>query len=493
MAIRLLCVSTSNNTNVILKRIVEKHKDDIEFLLHVGNKDSDIKASSVTRMTRTQAVNKTHVMDGQRFSGLLHSVITRDDFERDVSIFIDHLHRRDEKFCYKSHNLASTQDYLDYYYILFDVMAEKIMAHGITHMLFFNVPHLAYDTIIYQIGKSMGLKTVIATQSLFPNKFFTMSSMYDYGSFAPADHPSAPAKIEKGKEIDLFYMKDIKQGEGDKGRVTLKALCNILAFLIIKKPSYLANPPRIFGILKRTAAIYHQLPKWRDPFARFFHVNELEYFEHIVQYEANPFDLNEPFVYFPLQLQPEMTTSALGGMFKDQALAIECLSSMLPDNVKIYVKENPKQGAYMRGPLFFHRLKRIGNVRLLPSYVNTHTLTDKALFVCTITGTVGWEAIRKAKKALIFGNTWYQSFPGVFKYGEHTSFDEILNYEIDHSELEKAFGSLLSRSHDGVVDRHYTKLVPDYDAEANDEAVSEILFRLIKEEGHFTFGHEGAR
>lgn len=492
MAIRLLCVSTSKNTSVILKKIMDQNKDEVEFLLHVGDKDSDLKASSMTRMTRTKAVGKTHIMQGQKFNGLLHSVVTRDDFEKDISIFIDHLHRRDEKFCYKSHNLASMQDYLDYYYILFDVMAEKVIENNITHMLFFNVPHLAYDTILYQIGKSLGLKIVIVTQSLFPNKYFSMPSMDAYGSFEPKKHAAAPAHIEKNKEIDLFYMKNVKQEQGEKGKVTAKAVTNILAFLAIKKPSYLANPVKLFSILKRTNEIYQRLPKWRDPFARFFHVNELEYFEHIIQYEKADYDLDVPFVYFPLQLQPEMTTSALGGFFKDQALAIECLASILPENVKIYVKENPKQGAYMRGPLFYHRLKRIKNVQILPSFANTHTLTDKALFVCTITGTVGWEAVVKGKKALIFGNTWYQSFPGIFKYGSDTSYDEIINYQIDHTELEQAYGSLLSKCHEGVIDRHYTSQVPGYSEEKNEEVVSKLLMDLLKGKGDFTFGSGAA-
>ncbi|MBJ6801711.1 capsular polysaccharide export protein, LipB/KpsS family [Geomonas propionica] len=488
MAMRLLCISTSKNTSAILQKITEQYRDEVEFLLHVGDKDSDLKASSMTRMTRTRAVGKTHVMDGQKFNGLLHSVITRDDFEKDISIFIDHLHRRDEKFCYKSHNLACMQDYLDYYYILFDVMAEKVIENNITHMLFFNVPHLAYDTILYQIGKSLGLKIVIVTQSLFPNKFFSMPSMDAYGSFEPKMHQAPPAHIEKNKEIDLFYMKNVKQEQGETGKVTAKAIGHILSFLAIKKPSYLANPVKLYDILKRTNDIYRRLPKWRDPFARFFHVNELEYFEHIIQYEKAEYDLDVPFVYFPLQLQPEMTTSALGGYFRDQALAIECLSSILPDNVKIYVKENPKQGAYNRGPLFYHRLRRIKNVVIVPSFANTHTLTDRSLFVCTITGTVGWEALIKGKKALIFGNTWYQSFPGVFKYGDSTSYDEIINYQIDHAELEQAFGALLSKCHDGVVDRHYTKLVPDYDAQKNDEGVCPLLMDLLRGKGGFTFG-----
>ena len=111
-------------------------------------------------------------------------------------------------------------------------------------------------------------------------------------------------------------------------------------------------------ILIRIQRIYKKFPKWRDPFANFFHKNELSYFEHLAEFENNKINFEENFVYFPLPMQPEMTTSAIGGKFRDQLLALEKLSNILPSGVKIYVKENPKQGSYARGPLFFHRLSR---------------------------------------------------------------------------------------------------------------------------------------
>lgn len=488
MKIRLLCVSTAKNTSIILKRLAEKNKDDIEFVLHVGDVDSDLKASSMTRMTQTTAHGKRHVMQGQQFYGLLHHLVSNVDTKADIATFVDHLHRRDKSYCYKSHNIASMQDYFDYYYILFDVMSKKILENNITHMLFFNVPHLAYDTIFYHLGKALDLKIVIVSQSLFPNKYYSMSNVDDYGIMDVNSDTVVPVKIEKNKNTELFYMKNIKQGQVDSGRVTLKAVMNILAYLIIKKPSYCVNPFKLISLVKRTASIYRKLPKWRDPFARFFHMNEFEYFEHIIQYEENAIDLKLPYVYFPLQLQPEMTTSALGGMFRDQALALECLANMLPENVKIYVKENPKQGAYMRGPLFFHRLKRISSVHLLPSYANTHELTENSLFVCTITGTVGWEAVCKGKKALVFGSTWYQSFPGVFKYREDMTFDEIVDSVIDHASLERSLGALHSHLHEGVVDRHYEQLVAGFDRDRNCEIVADKLLDLLKGHAKFTYG-----
>jgi len=127
----------------------------------------------------------------------------------------------------------------------------------------------------------------------------------------------------------------------------------------------------------------------------------------MLYFENEEVDINEKFIYFPLQYQPEMTTASFGHRFSDQLLAIEQLADLCPDDYFIYVKENPKQTGMVRGPMFFHRLRRIQKVKILPSYANTHLLTDKSEFIATITGTVGWEAICKGKKALVFGYPWY--------------------------------------------------------------------------------------
>ena len=229
------------------------------------------------------------------------------------------------------------------------------------------------------------------------------------------------------------------------------------------------------------------LPKWRDPFSRYFHPDHFDYYENLLRYEENPIDLEGPFVYFPLQLQPEMTTSSLGGKFRDQALAIERLADLLPENVRILVKENPKQGTYMRGTMFYHRLARIPNVTILPSYANTHALMQRSQFVATITGTVGWEAVRAGKPALVFGAAWYRSLPGVVRYRDDLTYEEIVDLPIDHAALEATVGRLLARAHEGVVDRHYMKLVPGFDADANADRVAKTLLALMQGDVQETF------
>ena len=213
-------------------------------------------------------------------------------------------------------------------------------------------------------------------------------------------------------------MKGVQQGRQETGTITLAAIVRMFVSLMLKRPQRAVNPAFFAKMIRRTRADIAAFPKWRKPFSKLFHENELEYLERLAPFETHEVDLNGDFVYFPLQLQPEMTTASLGGKFRDQAYAIERISKILPPNVRILVKENPKQGAYMRGQMFFRRLARIPYVTIVPTWTDTHALTDRSEFVAAITGTVGWEAIRQGKPALVFGNAWFQTLPGVHEYSD---------------------------------------------------------------------------
>ena len=190
-------------------------------------------------------------------------------------------------------------------------------------------------------------------------------------------------------------------------------------------------------------------------------------------------DFKQKYVYFPLQLQPEMTTSMLGGIYSDQLLALEQLSSILPNNWKIYAKENPKQTPRQRGKFFFKRLKAIPKVIYLSPAINTHYLIEHSQFVSVVTGTAGWEAISGGKNVLVFGKAWYSSLPGVFQYNENIDIKKIVSSKIDHHELEDKFNNLLNTAHEGVIDPSYNQLVPDYSEEKNEKLLINFLNEVI--------------
>ena len=162
-----------------------------------------------------------------------------------------------------------------------------------------------------------------------------------------------------------------------------------------------------------------------------------------------------------------MTTDVLGGKYVDQLLAIEKLRNILPDDWYIYVKENPKQKAYMRGRYFFERLNLIQNVVFVDRSVDTYKLMESAQFVSTITGTAAWEAITGGKNALIFGKIWFDHFPGIFRFDDINSLQEILQYKISHDDVQAAINKLRKKFVKGNYNRYMAMSSGSCSEEAN--------------------------
>jgi hypothetical protein len=189
------------------------------------------------------------------------------------------------------------------------------------------------------------------------------------------------------------------------------------------------------------------------------------------------------FVYFPLHLQPELTTATFGGVYQDQLYAIELLSALVKEDWVILVKENPKQTFFQRGELFFRRLRALGNVRLVNGAYSTYKLLEGSQFTATISGTACWEALKGGRKCLIFGQAWYSALPGCYTYREGFDFDGFLavtQREVPFEELREAFERLMSKAGDGVIDKDYLCLVAGFEVEANAEKVAGSMMQVLR-------------
>lgn len=485
--IRLAVDCRGDLRKVILDQMVKQSQGRLEIALHLGHRDADFHAPCLHRM-EVRYGGRGHLIARHRSRGADLPLLASPHFHTLIEQAIDQMQRMAPAYRYRSHNLTNLQDYLDYYHILADAMAQEIADSGATHALFMNMPHLAYDVVFYQVARAMGLKTIVLCQTIFPNRFFSMAMMEEMGALIPDGRAFPPMPIEQGTPPDLFYMDPRWQVAGKRGRITPRAVWNLLRHVVRREPLRLLDPVYLVRNLRRIAAIYGSLPDWRDPFATFFHVNDLAYFEHLAEYEVAPVDLTVPYIYAPLHNQPEMSTSSLGGAFRDQLLMIEALAADLPEGWRIYVKENPRQGAFARGPMFFHRLTRIRGVQLVPSDANSFELSGRAQFTATVTGTAGYEALRTGRPAMMFGNAWYKSLPGVVPYAPGLDFHTVAATRLDHAELEAAAGQVTGRCHRGVIEPVYLGMVKDLDPQQNIREVAEQVLGLVEGRVAPTFG-----
>lgn len=328
-------------------------------------------------------------------------------------------------------------------------------------VVFSNVPHEGPFILLYYLCLDLGVRTVILMQSLFPKRFFIFHKISDLGQF-----DTAPVRRQNFSDIEfdkkprpLFYMKGSFLIPCWRFRVRLFALKMKLVF-------------RLFGGDSNDR-------KFRKSM---FRIGELVGRYHLQRHKSlASFDNRVNYVYFPLQLQPEMTTDVLGGEYSDQLLALERLHRLLPEDWVIYVKENPKQTNYFRPESFFQRLGNLSRVYYLPIGIDSLELIRHCRFVMTITGTAGWEAIRMGKPALIFGQAWYKRFPGVFEWRNGFDLDAMMRCDISADSIRFAVDALGAHLREGVLDYDYLAMTGDLDLGANGVTIAAQINDFIRD------------
>lgn len=133
-------------------------------------------------------------------------------------------------------------------------------------------------------------------------------------------------------------------------------------------------------------------------------------------------DLKRPYVYMPLNFQPEATTVPLAGGYADLILIAELLNATLPKDVLIYVKEHPRQSSAEKRTMDFYRdFTAIPRVRFMPPEFDTFVLREHCRAIAATAGTAGFEAPFRGKPVLLFGHCFYQYAPGMYRI--HSSDD----------------------------------------------------------------------
>ncbi len=336
--------------------------------------------------------------------------------------------------------------FMYYFYWAHDVLTRKKPEL----MVFHNLPHESFDYVLYLIAKFFGIRTIVLHQCfLLSDRFWISESMETFGDFDA--QPEINERVRSNYKLpeNWYYMNDVSS----------KWLYTLRDFLkeIIMRP-------------------------WRMPVAamRFYYnraydVNRNKY--------VKEYDEKSQYIYFPLHLQPELTTSAMGGIdgrYGDQIQALEQLSLLIPSDVVIYVKENPKQTAQQRDELFFARLSILPNVHLVSPATASRELIKNSIGVATITGTAGWEALFYGKPCMIFGNAWYANFQGVTRFSATISFNDWMsNLPESNDDLISSLDDLLMKTGKGVVDPMHAVMVKDFDSKCNGRDIANSLKAYI--------------
>jgi hypothetical protein len=380
---------------------------------------------------------------------------------------------------YFSNTPKLTNEFALSYYYFYDLLTKK----NIELVIFANLPHEGPDFILYQVAKLLRVKVLMCYQNIFPNQFFVMTSLDDFGRFltVPAifkHHEITPEFGFNQKLLPLVSVVNQQKAE-QSGRLALikfklRNKLSQIAKSLVKFSCLIISPQKlnVVKIAKKLAVIKLQSE----------YENRLSKCVVPKKFLDGVLNSSNKIVYFPLHLQPELTTSSIGGIFQDQVYAIEVLRALLGDEWIILVKENPYQNYFQRDELFFQRLSNIQNVYLVESKFPTIELIKHSTFVATITGTAGWESIKGGGKCLVFGQAWYSSLENCLTYHSALTIDQLLLFLAKENNFDcvaKSFDLLSERAGVGVVDDYYKRHVIGYNSKNNAVNVVNSLMAVI--------------
>lgn len=119
---------------------------------------------------------------------------------------------------------------------------------------------------------------------------------------------------------------------------------------------------------------------------------------------------DDKFFLYPLQQQPELSSSFLATYYYNQLNTITNIAFALPFPCKLYVKEHPVTFG-VRSKDFYKNIKKIPNVVLIPPSENSENLIRKSQGVIVLTCTIGMEAALLGKPVYLLGEALYSYHP----------------------------------------------------------------------------------
>ncbi|MEM7471498.1 MAG: hypothetical protein AAF340_09120 [Pseudomonadota bacterium] len=411
--------------------------------------------------------------------------------DRFLSDYLDQMTRYSKGFANRAHQLERYYEYRDHFHLTARKVLAYLQRNDIVSILFFNIPHTGDDYLFYRVAEWIGIPLVLLVSSLFRQRFFSCSHLEDFG-FLNTANSQTEAGIAERLDEELRQSVQVYMGGSYSSlakRNTGGATIAAFAILTSRCPRLLFQPRKFQRALAEVKRIKISLGKYRRTKNEIVRGRKGAIFLNWMSGLERDIDaLPEKIIYFAMHYQPEMTSSPQGGRYADQALLIEQLAQRLPDGFTLVAKENPLQAAKQRSPEFMERVALCEKVIVAHPEMDTKALIERSQLVATITGTVGWEAIKAGKPCLSFGYSWYRSCHGVTQYTEDIDLGSVLEIRPSKEETDRFLADLMSKTHDGVIYEAFLKDHSEAFARENKASLAKLFGRLMLQEIEPTFG-----
>lgn len=211
---------------------------------------------------------------------------------------------------------------------------------------------------------------------------------------------------------------------------------------------------------------------------RFNNIRETKSKEH--KWFSTNLSLKEQYFVFPLQYEPEATTSVRAFPFSDQMSVIQQIAKALPLGVTLVVKEHLGNQGYRKAE-FYRDLHYIPNVKLIHRETSVHGLITNSLGVITLSSRMGWEALALGKPVIALGVAFWTDFEKVQKPKSWLDLKDLIRGILDTANDDNAFtGDDNLRAYTAayislVKDGNFIVGSKDFFTDSNIEKISNIL------------------
>ena len=284
---------------------------------------------------------------------------------------------------------------------------EKILDEVKPDFLIMGITTLHHNHLFYKICQARGVKILMFRQSYLRGRYIIASDIHlvDHAEHNEKHNFGSLSEIQnyvKKYDASLKYFgSDIKKLQNSKSNYLQSALNYLFSDNTNVKTHFTYYGRTKFAVLRITL-INEIKKKCRKYFIDKNLIHNIE--------------SKKPFIYFPLQSEPERSTLISAPLFTNQIEVITNIAKSLPNGYNLYVKEHPLM--LIRGwrPIsYYKQIMSLPNVTLIHHSVKTDYIMKRSSLIISISGTSALEAGYYNKPSITLSDQDFSYLPFVYK------------------------------------------------------------------------------
>ena len=176
--------------------------------------------------------------------------------------------------------------------------------------------------------------------------------------------------------------------------------------------------------------------------------------------------LNEKFIFYPLQVEPERTVS-FDVFFSNQIEIIKNIAKSLPVGYKLYVKEHYNMiFRSWRSISEYKEILNLPNVRLLHPSIPPKPVLKNCSLVITLSSTAGLDAAFENKPSIVLGDVMYSTLPSVYRLRTWNELPEkiklMLNTKVNDDDIIEFVNLIENNTFSFDLFGHYNEIANNF-------------------------------